>query len=95
MGILGAYGRDLAGTWEPMRRDERQKVIRTMTEEELAGEIAVGNEETLAALYHRHAGWLSGRVWAASASRKLAEEVLQDTFVLWQMLEDRFGASEQ
>ena len=64
-----------------MRRDERQKVIRAMTDEELVGEIAFGNEEALAALYRRHAGWLSGRVWAATASRELAEEVLQDTFL--------------
>ena len=52
-----------------------------MTDEELVGEIAFGNEEALAALYRRHAAWISGRIWATSASRELAEEVLQDTFL--------------
>jgi RNA polymerase sigma factor (sigma-70 family) len=70
---------------EPMRRDERQKVIRAMTDEELVGEIAFGNEEALATLYRRHAAWISGRIWATSASRELSEEVLQDTFLgVWQ-----------
>ncbi len=64
-----------------MRWNERQRVIRVMTDEELVGEIAFGNEEALATLYHRHAGWLCGRLWTATQSRELAEEVLQDTFV--------------
>ncbi len=78
-----------------MRRDERQKVIRAMAPEELVGEIAFGNEEALAALYRRHAGWLSGRIWTATASRELAEEVLQDTFLgVWRSAASFRGEGE-
>ena len=78
-----------------MTRDERQKVIRAMADEELVGEIAFGNEEALAALYRRHAGWLSGRIWTATASRELAEEVLQDTFLgVWRSAASFRGEGE-
>lgn len=49
---------------------------------ELVAAVAGGDREALAALYRRHAGWLAGRLVARASDAGMAEEALQDTFVV-------------
>src|SRR5215469_6631565 len=46
--------------------------------------VAGGDEEALAALYDRHAGWLKVRLTRRCASPDLVDHAVQDTFLaLW------------
>jgi RNA polymerase sigma-70 factor (ECF subfamily) len=53
----------------------------TTTDEELISQMAQGDRAALEALYRRHSPWMAGRLGAATSSRDLAEEALQDAFL--------------
>ena len=53
----------------------------TLSDEELIARMADGDRAALETLYRRHSGWIAGRLAAATASRDLAEEALQDAFI--------------
>jgi RNA polymerase sigma-70 factor, ECF subfamily len=53
----------------------------TTPDEELILSIAQGDRGALEVLYRRHSPWLAGRLAAATSSRELAEEALQDAFM--------------
>src|SRR5262245_53658026 len=50
-------------------------------DEALLAAVKAGDRAALRALYERHAPWLAGRLARQTASRELAEEALQDTFL--------------
>ena len=51
---------------------------------ELLRAVAAGDEQALAELYDRHAGWLLARLQRRCASADVADQALQDTFLaLW------------
>lgn len=51
------------------------------TDVELLAAVAAGSSDALAALYRRHAAWLTLRLTRRCADSTLVDEVLQDTFV--------------
>jgi RNA polymerase sigma-70 factor (ECF subfamily) len=53
----------------------------TTTDEELITHMAQGDRRALEILYRRHSPWMAGRLAAATSSRDLAEEALQDAFM--------------
>ena len=53
----------------------------TATDEELMARVARGDRRALESLYRRHSPWIAGRLAAATSSRDLAEEALQDAFM--------------
>jgi RNA polymerase sigma-70 factor, ECF subfamily len=53
----------------------------TTTDEELISRMAQGDRAALETLYRRHSPWIAGRLTAATSSRDLAEEALQDAFM--------------
>lgn len=53
----------------------------TTTDEELISQMAQGDRAALEILYRRHSPWIAGRLAAATSSRDLAEEALQDAFL--------------
>jgi RNA polymerase sigma-70 factor (ECF subfamily) len=53
-----------------------------MTDEELIKAMASGDRDALAVLYRRHGPWIAARLAGSTSSRELAEEALQDTFVV-------------
>jgi RNA polymerase sigma-70 factor (ECF subfamily) len=52
------------------------------TDEELIKAMASGDREALAILYRRHGPWIAARLAGSTSSRDLAEEALQDAFVV-------------
>ena len=56
-------------------------ITATAADDELVRAVAAGDRHALELLYRRHAPWLAGRLAAATSSRELAEEALQDTFL--------------
>jgi RNA polymerase sigma-70 factor (ECF subfamily) len=53
-----------------------------MTDEELIKAMTSGDRDALAVLYRRHGPWIAARLAGSTSSRDLAEEALQDTFVV-------------
>jgi RNA polymerase sigma-70 factor, ECF subfamily len=54
------------------------------TDAELLRAVGAGDEQALAELYDRHAGWLLSRLQRRCASADIADQALQDTFlVVW------------
>jgi RNA polymerase sigma-70 factor, ECF subfamily len=67
----------------------------TKTDEELISQMAAGDRRALEILYRRHAPWLAGRLAAATSSRDLAEEALQDAFLAaWRSARSYTGLGE-
>lgn len=57
--------------------------------------MAHGDRAALEALYRRHSTWIAGRLAAATSSRDLAEEALQDTFLgAWRSARSYRGQGE-
>jgi DNA-directed RNA polymerase specialized sigma24 family protein len=49
--------------------------------------VATGDEEALAGLYDRHAGWLTVRLSRRCSSPEVVDQAVQDTFLaLWRGL---------
>lgn len=66
-----------------------------VTDVELLGEIADGDQSALRALYERHAPWISLRLRHRCADADLAAEALQETFVaVWRKPESHSGSGE-
>lgn len=62
--------------------------VPTPTDEELLQGIKHGNEDALAALYERYAGFVTAVAIRILGDRAIAEEVVQDTFLrCWQRAE--------
>jgi RNA polymerase sigma-70 factor (ECF subfamily) len=53
-----------------------------MTDEELIKAMASGDRGAVADLYRRHGPWIAARLAGSTSSPELAEEALQDTFVV-------------
>lgn len=67
----------------------------TATDEELIARMAHGDRAALEALYRRHSPWVAGRLAAATSSRDLAEEALQDAFLgAWRAARSYRGQGE-
>jgi RNA polymerase sigma factor (sigma-70 family) len=57
--------------------------------------VAAGDEQALAALYDRHAGWLLARMRRRCASADAVDQALQDTFLtLWRQARSYRGQGE-
>jgi RNA polymerase sigma-70 factor, ECF subfamily len=67
----------------------------TTTDEELISRMGHGDRTALEALYRRHSPWIAGRLAAATSSRDLAEEALQDAFLAaWRSARSYRGRGE-
>jgi RNA polymerase sigma-70 factor, ECF subfamily len=67
----------------------------TASDEELIGQMAQGDRAALETLYRRHSPWIAGRLAAATSSRDLAEEALQDAFLgAWRAARSYRGQGE-
>ncbi len=71
-------------SWEPLPVRERLIIEwrESMTDEELIKAMASGDRGAVADLYRRHGPWIAARLAGSTSSPELAEEALQDTFVV-------------